>query len=85
MSWLRKEKAGIHCARGTVKLTNSKGEIFEVEIKVTASTRPVVFLVDGKFVGKNIRVVRDFPDVFLEELPGMPPDRKLSLSWIYYL
>jgi hypothetical protein len=21
-------------------------------------------------------VVRDFPDVFLEELPGMPPDRE---------
>jgi hypothetical protein len=59
----------------TVELTSSKGERFEVEIIVTASTRPAVFLVDGKFVGNNIRVVRDFPDVFLEELPRMPPDR----------
>jgi hypothetical protein len=25
-------------------------------------------------VGRNICVVRDFPDVFPEELPGMPPD-----------
>jgi predicted aspartyl protease len=73
MSWLRKATAVIHCSRGTVELTSSKGEIFEVEITVTASTRPVVFLVDGKFVGDNIRVVRDFPDVFLEELPRMPP------------
>jgi hypothetical protein len=63
MSWLRKAKAIIHCAKGTVELTSSKGESFEVEITVTASTRPAIFLVDGKFVGRNIRVVRDFPDI----------------------
>jgi hypothetical protein len=78
MSWLRKAKAVIHCARGTVELTSSKGERFEVEITITASTRPIVFLVDGKLVGNNIRVVRDFPDVFPEDLPGMPPDREVE-------
>jgi predicted aspartyl protease len=78
MSWLKKAKAVIHCARGTVELTSSKGERFEVEITITASTRPVVFLVDGKFAGSNIRVVRDFPDVFPEELTGMPPDREIE-------
>jgi hypothetical protein len=78
MSWLRKAKAVIHCARGTVELTSYKGERFEVEITVAASTRPIVFLVDGMFVGSNIRVVRDFPNVFLEELPGMPPDREVE-------
>ena len=78
MSWLRKTKAVIHCARGTVELTSSKGEIFEVEITITASTRPAIFLVDGKFVGSNIHVVRDFPNVFLDELPGIPPDREVE-------
>jgi hypothetical protein len=29
-------------------------------------------------VGRNIRVVRDFPDIFPEELPGMPPDREVE-------
>jgi hypothetical protein len=38
----------------------------------------VAFLVDKKFVGGNIRAVRDFPDVFPEELPGMPPDREVE-------
>jgi hypothetical protein len=38
----------------------------------------VAFLVDGKFVGENIRVVKDFSDVFLEELQGMPPDREVE-------
>jgi hypothetical protein len=78
MSWLRKAKAIIHCAKGTVELTNSKGERFKVEITVNVSTRPDIFLVDGKFVGDNIHVARDFPDVFLDELPGMPPDREVE-------
>jgi hypothetical protein len=29
-------------------------------------------------VGGNIRAVRDFPDVFPEELPGMPPYREVE-------
>jgi hypothetical protein len=78
MSWLRKAKTVIQCGRGTVELTSPKGERFEVEIAVTTTTRLATFLVDGKFVGDNIRVVSDFPDVFLEELPGMPPDREVE-------
>jgi hypothetical protein len=78
MSWLRKAKAVIHCAKGTVELTSSKGERLEVETTITASTRPAIFLVDGKFVGRNIQVVRDFPDIFPEELPRMPPDREVE-------
>jgi predicted aspartyl protease len=80
MSWLRKAKAVIHCAKGTIELTSSKGERFKVEITITASTRPTIYLVDGKFVGRNIRVVRDFPDVFPEELPEMPPDREVEFA-----
>jgi hypothetical protein len=74
MSWLRKAKAIIHCGRDTVELTSPKGERFDVEITVTTSTRRVAFFIDVDFVGDNIRVVRDFLDVFLEELPWMPPD-----------
>jgi hypothetical protein len=78
MSWLRKTKAVYNCAKGTVELTSSKEERFEVEIAVTTTIRLAAFLVDEKFVGDNIRVVKDFPDVFPEELPGMPPDRKVE-------
>jgi hypothetical protein len=45
---------------------------------VTTATRQAAFLVNEKFVGDNIRVVRDFSDVFPEELPGMPPDREVE-------
>jgi hypothetical protein len=78
MSWLRKAKVVIHCARRTIELTSPKGERFEVMITITPSTRPAIYLVDGKFVGENICVVRDFLDVFLEELPGMPPDKEVE-------
>jgi hypothetical protein len=39
----------------------------------------VTFLVDEKFVGSNIRAVRDFLDVFPEELLGIPPDMEVEL------
>jgi hypothetical protein len=68
----------IHCAKGTIELTSSKGERFQVQIAVTTSSKRAMFFIAEEFVGDNIRVVRDFPDVFPEELPGMPPDREVE-------
>jgi hypothetical protein len=78
MSWLRKAKAIIACGRGTVELTSPKGERFQVQIAVTTSSRHAMYFIVEEFVGDNIRVVRDFLDVFPEELPGMPPDREVE-------
>jgi hypothetical protein len=61
MSWLKKkQRQFIHCAKGIVELTSSKGQSFEVEVAVTTTIRLVAFLVDEKFVGGNIHAVRDF-------------------------
>ena len=68
----------MHCAKGTIELTSSKGQRFEVEVAVTTSIRLAAFLVDEKFVGDNIHAVRDFPDVFPKELLGMPPDMEVE-------
>ena len=78
MSWLRKAKAVIHYAKGTVELTSPNGDRFKVMITLTASTKPTINLVDSKFVGSHICVVREFPYVFPEELPIMPPDREVE-------
>jgi hypothetical protein len=78
MSWLRKAKAIIACGRGTVELTSPKGERFQVQIAVTTSSKRAMFFIAEEFVGDNIRVVRHFPDVFPEELPGMPLDREVE-------
>ena len=34
----------------------------------------------GQIELENILVVKDFPDVFPEELPGIPPVREMDLS-----
>jgi hypothetical protein len=78
MSWLRKAKAIIQCGRGTIELTSPKGEIFQVQIAVTTSSKRVMFFIAEEFVGNNIHVVRDFLDVFPEELLGMPPNREVE-------
>jgi hypothetical protein len=39
-----------------------------------------MFFIAEEFVGDNIHVVRDFPDVFPEELPRMPPDREVEFA-----
>jgi hypothetical protein len=78
MSWLRKAKATIACGRGTVELTSPKGERFQVQIVVTTSSKRAIYFIPEEFVGDNIRVVRDFPDVFPEEIPGMLPNREVE-------
>ena len=66
----------IDCAQRTVHLSASDGQ----EVTVNAS-EPSGFLhqmearpTDG------IRVVSEFPDVFPDDLPGMPPERDIEFS-----
>jgi hypothetical protein len=35
-------------------------------------------MIHDKFVGDHIKIVREFPDVFLEELPRMSSDREVE-------
>jgi hypothetical protein len=72
------EGADIALGSGTVELNSPKGERFQVQIAVTTSSKRAMFFIAEEFVGDNIRVVRDFPDVFPEELPGMPPDSEVE-------
>jgi hypothetical protein len=72
MNWLKECNAIIQCPKGAVELTSLDEERFEVAVTLSPSTKPSIYLLDGKFVGDHIRVVRDFLDVFLEELPRMP-------------
>jgi hypothetical protein len=78
MKWLKECNAVIHCAKGTIELTSLDGDRFEVKVTLSLSTKLSIYLLDGKFVGDHIRVVRDFLDVFPEELPGMPLDREVE-------
>jgi hypothetical protein len=66
-----------------VLLTSPQGG--RIEYVGTPSTNSgTVNLVEGKVLA-DIRVVSEFLDVFPEDLPGMPPDRILSLVLNLYL
>jgi hypothetical protein len=78
MNWLKQWNALIHCARGTIELSSPDGDRFEVTVAPPTSNTPTVYMINGKFVGDHIKIVREFSYVFPEELPGMPPDREVE-------
>ena len=77
IDWLNPRKAIIHCENGTIHLTSKSGE--EVICKATTLTREVcsVNQMEGAIIDKT-KVVNEFPDVFLDDLLGMPPDRDIE-------
>jgi hypothetical protein len=82
MDWLSKHKVLIDCAEKFVKLTTLEGKEMEfvVEPVVTvkgAANHTKVNQLDAS-QGSEVPVVNEFPDVFPEELPGMPPDREIE-------
>jgi hypothetical protein len=78
MDWLSKHKVLIDCVKKSVKLTTpeEKEMEFVTEPVVTAkgiANRAKVNQL-GASQGSEMPVVNEFPNVFPEELPGMPPD-----------
>jgi hypothetical protein len=79
---LSKHKELIDCAKKSVKLTTPEGKELEfvagpvVTAKGVANHAKVNQLDASQ--GSEVPVVNAFPDVFPEELPGMPPDRDIE-------
>jgi hypothetical protein len=78
IDWLSKHKVFIDCAKKSIKLTYSDGKELEHVAKpvVTANrdTNCVNLNQLEANLGPEVPVVNEFPVVFPEELPGMPPD-----------
>jgi hypothetical protein len=82
MDLLSKHKVLINRVKKSIKLTTSEGKEMEfiAEPVVTAKSvanRAKVNQLDAS-QGTEVLVVNEFPDVFPEELPGMPPDRDIE-------
>jgi hypothetical protein len=75
---LSKYKVLIDCAKKSIKMTTPEGNEMEfiaepvVTVKGVANCVKVNQLDSGQV--SEVPVVNEFPDVFPEELPGMPPD-----------
>ena len=82
--WLDRHNGVVYCSKKTVVLTSPTGEKIEVVTSLprseTASMdQPTVNAAEVRSV-ESIPVVAEFPDVFPEELPGMPPERDVEFS-----
>jgi hypothetical protein len=72
MDWLRKYDSVIVCAKRAIHLTRENGTTVEFTIAISANHISVLNQVKGTSLEK-IRIVQEFPDIFPEELLGMPP------------
>jgi hypothetical protein len=83
MNWPHRNQANVNCDKRTVKLVSPSGK--EVVTKLCLPELEGVchhLSVDDKESNpiEAIRIVSEFPDVFPEELPGMPPERKVEFA-----
>jgi hypothetical protein len=78
MDWLSKHKVPIDCAKKSIKLTTPNGKELEFVAELVVTAKNVVNHAKVNQLdasqGSEVPMVSEFPDVFPEELLGMPPD-----------
>jgi hypothetical protein len=79
---LSKYKVLIDCAKKSVKMTTPEGKEMEFIAEAVVTAKGVANCVNVNQLdasqGSEVPVVNEFPDVFPEEFPGMPPDRDIE-------
>jgi hypothetical protein len=73
MDWLRKYDRVILCAKRAIRLTKEDGTIVEFNAAIQAEQVSLLNKVQRTSLNE-IRVIQEYPDVFPEDLAGMPPD-----------
>jgi hypothetical protein len=79
IDYLTKYDGIIFCAERMVTLTSPQGDKFEVNVNMLAEAEIMINHLEEKSL-ENMRIVCEYPDIFLEELPGMPPYRDIEFS-----
>ena len=77
LDWMKLYETDIKCKERVVALTTPKGEQISVDVTVQAPLTAKVNQLNDDVDPQNL-VVDEFPDVFPDELPGMPPDRDIE-------
>jgi hypothetical protein len=77
MDWLTTNKGFIDCYNRTVTLTNYQGITIKFGTRRISTSHGKLNQVDMAELSK-VPVVCEYPDVFPEELPDMPPDREFE-------
>jgi hypothetical protein len=77
MGWLTKYDTVIHCSKRSVVLTSQEGERFEFVATLPPAKDCAVNQLKASSM-EDIRVVSEYPDVFPDDLPGIPPERDIE-------
>ena len=77
MDWMSKHKGLIDCAKKAITMTSTTG----IPVEHISKTLPRQFKCNKSIAQPTIdqvRIVCEYPDVFPDVLPGMPPDRDIE-------
>nr|ABA93571.1 retrotransposon protein, putative, Ty3-gypsy subclass [Oryza sativa Japonica Group] len=74
MDWLARYKGVIDCANRKVTLTSNDGRVVTVHALSSESLRSSL----NQMTLEEIPIVRQYPDVFPDDLPSMPPKRDIE-------
>ena len=77
MDWMVKYKGHIDCVRRAITITASDGELVKHVATLPSSQALCKKSVTETTLDK-VPIVCEYPEVFPEELPGMPPDRDIE-------
>jgi hypothetical protein len=77
IDWMKQNKAVIQCQQKVVVVNAPNGEKISVDVAVQKQPTAVVNQLDED-ASKENPVIDEFLDVFLDDLPGMPPDRDIE-------
>jgi uncharacterized protein YqfB (UPF0267 family) len=77
MDWMKQHRAAIQYQEKSVVVTSPSGDRIYVEVEVQAQPTATVNQLSDDANQEN-QVVDEFPDVFPDELPGMPPDHDIK-------
>ncbi|WVZ71016.1 LOW QUALITY PROTEIN: hypothetical protein U9M48_019643 [Paspalum notatum var. saurae] len=83
MNWLKQHNAKIDVGSRSVQLCSSSGTDVVIHVPLHKNMLHTVNVVDAQGDAQalaKIPVVCDYPDVFPEELPGLPPDRDVEFG-----
>jgi len=81
MNWLKQHNAKIDVGSRSVQLCSSSGTDVVIHVPLHKNMLHTVNVVDAQGDAQalaKLLIVCDYPDVFPEELPGLPPDRDVE-------
>ncbi|WVZ89230.1 hypothetical protein U9M48_035658 [Paspalum notatum var. saurae] len=80
MDWMKEHNVLLDITSRIVQIKSSKsGKVMHIHLPSHRRSPPTVNATEAQLI-KKIPVVSDFPDVFPEELPGLPPDRNVEFA-----